>query len=78
MARVMINMHNTPMQFWAEAINTICYTANKIFLVLGTKKISYELWIGRKPNLKYFRTFGMNAIYSRIGRTLGSLRLNLM
>ena len=57
MARVMIHMHNTPMQFWAKAINTICYIANKIFLMLGTKKTSYELWIGRKPNLKYFRTF---------------------
>ena len=78
MARVMIYIHNTPMQFWAEAINTTCCIANRIFLRLGTKKTSYELWIGRKYNLKYFWTFGMSATYSGIGRTLGSLILNLM
>ena len=58
MAIVMIHMCNTPMQFWAEAINTTYYTTNKIFLRLETKKTSYELWIGRKHNLKYFKTFG--------------------
>ena len=46
MARVMIHMHDTHMQFWAEAINTVCYTTNKIFLRPRTKKTSYELWIG--------------------------------
>ena len=77
MAKVMIHMHNNPMQFWVEGINIAYYTAKRI-LKSVIKKTSYELWIERKPNLKYFRTFGMNAIYSRIGRTLGSLRLNLM
>ena len=57
MARVMIHMHDIPMQFWVEAINIACYTANRIFLKLGIKKTSYELWTVRKPNLKYFRTF---------------------
>ena len=42
MARVMIHMNNTSIQFWVEAINTVCY-ANRIFLRLGTKKASYEL-----------------------------------
>ena len=58
MARVMNHMHNTPMLFQAEAINKTCYTANKTFLIPRTKKTSYELWTVRKPNLKYFRTFG--------------------
>ena len=78
MAKVMIHMHNNPMQFWVEGINITYYTANRIFLRLVIKKTYYELWIERKPNLKYLRTFGMNAIYSRMRRTLGSLRLNLM
>ena len=47
MARVIIHMHNTPMLFWAETINTACYAANRIFLKPGTKKTSYELWTGR-------------------------------
>ena len=57
-ARVMIHMHDTLCNFWAEAINRACCIANRIFLRLGTKKTSYELWTRRKPNLKYFRTFG--------------------
>ena len=43
MARVMNHMHNSPMQFSVEAINTTCYIANRIFLRPGTKKTSYEL-----------------------------------
>ena len=39
MARVMIHMHNTLMQFWVEVINTTCYTANRVFLRLRTKNI---------------------------------------
>ena len=45
---MMIHMHNTLVQFWTEAINTACYTANRIFLKPGTKKTSCELWIGKK------------------------------
>ena len=71
MAREMIHMHNTPMQFWAKAINTICYIANKIFLMLGTKKTSYELWIGRKPKLKYFKTFGTKSYILKDKENLG-------
>ena len=70
MARMMIHMHDIPMQFWAEAINTNCYAANRIFLRLGTKKTSYELWIGRKPNLKYFRTFVNECYIHRDGKNL--------
>ena len=71
MARVMIHMHDIPMQFWAEAINIACYIANRIFLKLGIKKTSYELWTVRKPNLKYFRTFGNECYILRNGENLG-------
>ena len=73
MARVMIHMHNIPTQFWVEAINTACYTANRIFLRPRTKKTSYELWIVRKPNLKYFKTFGSEWYILRNGKNLGKL-----
>ena len=43
MARVTIHMHNTPMQFWLEAINIACYTTNRIFLRLIISKTSNEL-----------------------------------
>ena len=71
MTRVMIRMHNTVIQFQVEAINTTCYTTNGIFLRLEIKKTSYELWTGRKPNLKYFRTFGSECYILRDGENIG-------
>ena len=41
-----------------KAINTACHTVNRVYFKLGTKKTPYELWKGRKPNVKYFRIFG--------------------
>ena len=35
-----------------------------------TKKTSYELWTRRKPNLKYFRTFGSECYILRDGENL--------
>ena len=43
---------------WGEAVNTACHTVNRVYFRPGTKKIPYELWKGRKPNVKYFRIFG--------------------
>ena len=33
------------------AINTACHTINHVYFCLGTKKISYEQWKGKKPNV---------------------------
>ena len=41
-----------------EAINTAYHTVNRVYFRLDTKKTPYELWKGRKPNVKYFRIFG--------------------
>ena len=68
---MMIHMHNTPMQFWANAINIACYTVNRIFLRPGTKKTSYELQTRRKPNLKYFQDFGSECYILRDEENLG-------
>ena len=43
---------------WGEAINTACHMVNRVYFRPRTKKTSYELWKGRKPNVKYFRIFG--------------------
>ena len=42
---------------WGEAINTTCHMVNRVYFRPGTKKTPYELWKGRKPNVKYFRIF---------------------
>jgi hypothetical protein len=43
---------------WAKTVNTACHVINRVSLRPLIKKIPYELWIGRKPNLSYFRVFG--------------------
>jgi hypothetical protein len=58
MARTMLDEYKTPDQFWAEAINTACYSINWLYLHWILKKTSYELLTGKKPNVSYFRVFG--------------------
>jgi transposase InsO family protein len=40
------------------AINTACYSINRLYLHRILKKTSYELLTGKKPNVYYFRVFG--------------------
>jgi transposase InsO family protein len=58
MARTMFDEYKTPDQFWAEAINTACYSINWLYLHRILKKTSYELLTGKKPNVSSFRVFG--------------------
>ncbi|WVZ58560.1 hypothetical protein U9M48_008821 [Paspalum notatum var. saurae] len=58
MARTMLDEHRTPRRFWAEAVNTACYIANRIFLQAFLGKTSYELRFGRQPSVKHLRAFG--------------------
>ncbi|WVZ89238.1 hypothetical protein U9M48_035664 [Paspalum notatum var. saurae] len=58
MARTMLVEHRTPRHFWAEAVNTACYIANRIFLRAFLGMTSYELQFGRQPSVKHLRAFG--------------------
>jgi hypothetical protein len=58
MARTMLDEYKTPDRFWAEAINTACYSINWLYLHRILKKTLYELLTGKKPNVSYFRVFG--------------------
>ncbi|WVZ70113.1 hypothetical protein U9M48_018807 [Paspalum notatum var. saurae] len=51
MARTMLDEHRTPRRFWAEAVNTACYIANRIFLRAFLGKTS-------QPSVKHLRAFG--------------------
>ncbi|WVZ75883.1 hypothetical protein U9M48_023904 [Paspalum notatum var. saurae] len=53
MARTMLDEHRTPRRFWAEAVNTARYIANRIFLRAFLGKTSYELRFGRQPGVKH-------------------------
>jgi hypothetical protein len=58
MARTMLDEYKTFDQFWAEVVNTTCHATNRIYLHKLLKKTPYELLIGNKPNVSYFRVFG--------------------
>jgi len=56
--RVMFHAKHLPYRFWAEAMNTTCHIHNRVTLKIGTTTTLYELWMGRKPTVKYFHMFG--------------------
>jgi len=58
MARSMLSEYNVSDSFWAEAINTACHASNRLYCHKFHNKTPYELLIGRKPNISYFRVFG--------------------
>ena len=58
MARTMLGEFKTPERFWSEAVNTACYSINRLYLHRILKKTLYELLTGKKPNISYFRVFG--------------------
>jgi hypothetical protein len=69
MARTMLDEYKTPDRFWAEAINTSCYSINRLHLHRILKKTSYELLTGKKSNVSYFRVFGSKCfIFIKRGR----------
>ena len=56
-ARTMLSELKLPMYFWAEAVNTTCYTQNRTLINKDLTKTSYEIMNGKKPTLKYFHVF---------------------
>ena len=54
----MLHNKDVARNLWGEVVNTACHTVNRVYFRLGTKKTLYELWKGRKPNVKYFKIFG--------------------
>lgn len=48
-----------PHKFWEEAMNTSCHIINRVYLRANTDMTPYEIWKGKKPNVKYFHIFGV-------------------
>ena len=57
-ARTMLSESRLPMYFWAEAINTACYTQNRTLIKQDLMKTPYMIMNDKKPTLKYFHVFG--------------------
>jgi transposase InsO family protein len=69
--RVMIHSKNLAQHFWREAVNTACHIINRVYLRPETNKTPYEIWRGKKPTVKYFRTFGSKCYILRDRENLG-------
>ena len=53
----MLDEAKLPTYFWAEAVQTACFTQNAT-LINKQGKTPYEMVKKNKPNLKYFHVFG--------------------
>jgi hypothetical protein len=71
MACLMIHSKNLAQHFWGEAVNTACHIINRVYLRIETNKTPYEIWRGKKPIVKYFRTFGSKCYILRDRENLG-------
>lgn len=58
MGRTMLHGNKIAKMFWAEALNTACYTINRVYVRKGTTKTPYEMWTGKTLNIGYFHVFG--------------------
>ncbi|KAJ1686716.1 hypothetical protein LUZ63_018106 [Rhynchospora breviuscula] len=54
----MLHEFAVPKFLWAEAVNTACHVVNRACIRSKLKKTPFELWVGRTPNISYFRVFG--------------------
>ncbi|KAJ1689041.1 hypothetical protein LUZ63_013196 [Rhynchospora breviuscula] len=54
----MLHEFFVPKFLWAEAVNTACHVVNRACIRSKLKKTPFELWVGRTPNISYFRVFG--------------------
>ncbi|CAN1342175.1 Retrovirus-related Pol polyprotein from transposon TNT 1-94 [Linum perenne] len=71
LARTMLLDHNTPKQFWAEAVATACYVLNRTLIRKILLKTPYELLKQRTPNLRYFHPFGCQCFLLNTKDSLG-------
>jgi hypothetical protein len=55
---MMLNDYRTPRCFWADAISTVCYISNRIFLRSILYLTPFELRFSRKPSVSHLRPFG--------------------
>jgi transposase InsO family protein len=71
LARAMLDDNGVSQRFWTEGINTSCHASKRVHLHRLMMKTLYELLIGRKPNISYFRVFGCKCFIFKKRKHLG-------
>lgn len=65
----MISLFGLPKRFWAEAINTACYTHNMSIIHKVHGKTSYELWKDKKSVVCYFHILSSKCLIHNNGKS---------
>ncbi|GJY61077.1 retrovirus-related pol polyprotein from transposon TNT 1-94 [Tanacetum coccineum] len=73
-ARTMLIFSKAPMFLWAEAVATACYTQNRSLMHTRHDKTPYELVHNKKPDLTFFRVFGVLCYPTNDSEDLGKLQ----
>jgi hypothetical protein len=63
MARTMLNEYKTPDQFWAEAINTACYSINCSTFTESSRKHHMNSSVVKSPMFHILESLGVNALF---------------
>jgi hypothetical protein len=60
MVKSILSYSTLPIGLWMEALKTVIHIFNQV-PSKSVSKMSYELWIGRKPLLNYLHVWGCPA-----------------
>ncbi|XP_024081556.1 uncharacterized protein LOC106664782 [Cimex lectularius] len=61
-ARCLLQDAGLPKEYWAEAVSTAVYLNNRSPTKSLSNKTPYEAWYSRKPNLRFLKIFGCEAM----------------
>jgi hypothetical protein len=67
MGGMMLDEHKTPRRFWVDAISTVCYISNRIFLRSILNLTPFELRFERKLSVSHLRPFGCKCFVLKRG-----------
>ena len=70
--RSMLKDKSLPLELWDEAINTCLYMLNRSSMKSLQRKMTYEMWIRKKPKLSHLRIFG-SIVHVKTLEALGKL-----
>ncbi|GKE22184.1 retrovirus-related pol polyprotein from transposon TNT 1-94 [Tanacetum coccineum] len=70
----MLSVTKVPLFFWAEAIETACFTQNCSLVIPRHEKTPYHIINGQKPSVKFFHIFGSLCYIIRDGENLDKMK----
>lgn len=71
--RTLLGSSGLPEELWAEALNTIVYTTNRVPRSKDPFRTRYELFRGEKPDVRNLKIFGQKAIIRDPSKREGKL-----